>query len=100
MFFWHRRNGARDIEARLGALKSDFQALQDDMKGLATGVGAAASDVFHTTNRTAENALESVGEWTNDNIGSLKDTVRKQPLAAVLVSMSAGALVGAILSRR
>ena len=96
MAIWRRRSRAREIQTRLEDLKSDFLALQEDMRGLAEGVGDAASDVVHTTNRAAENALD----WTNDNIGSLQDSVRKQPLAAVVLSMSAGALVGALLSRR
>jgi ElaB/YqjD/DUF883 family membrane-anchored ribosome-binding protein len=96
MAIWRRRIRARDIQTRLAALKSDFLALQDDMRGLAEGVGDAASDVVHTTNRAAENALD----WTNDNIGSFQDSVRRQPLAAVVLSMSAGALVGSLLSRR
>jgi ElaB/YqjD/DUF883 family membrane-anchored ribosome-binding protein len=96
MAIWRRRSHARDIRTRLDALRTDFLALQEDMRGLAEGVGDAASDVVHTTNRAAENALD----WTNDNIGSLQDSVRKQPLAAVVLSMSAGALVGALLSRR
>lgn len=100
MVLWNRRNGAHNIEARLDALKSDFHALQGDMKGLANGVGAAASDIVRTTNRTAENALESVGEWTNDNVGSLRDQVRRQPLAAIVLSLGVGAVIGAILSRR
>jgi ElaB/YqjD/DUF883 family membrane-anchored ribosome-binding protein len=100
MAIWRRRSHVRNIEARLDALKSDFQALQKDIRGLAVGVSDAATDAVHTTNRAAEDALESVGEWTNHNIGSLQDSVRRQPLAAVIVFMSAGALIGALLSRR
>jgi hypothetical protein len=100
MALWQRRNGARAIEARLDALKSDFQALQHDIRGLAGSVGDAASDMAHATNRAGESALENVGDWTNDSIGSLRDTVRKQPLASLVLSMSAGAVVGALLLRR
>ena len=100
MSIWRKRRPMRDIEARFDALKSDFQALQADMRGLAKGVGDITSDVVHTTSRTAEEALDSVSEWTNDNVGSLQDSVRRQPLAAVILSVSAGALVGALLSRR
>jgi ElaB/YqjD/DUF883 family membrane-anchored ribosome-binding protein len=96
MAIWRRRSRAREIQARLKALRSDFLALQEDVRGLAGGVGDAASDVVHTTNRAAGDALN----WTNDNIGSLQDTVRRQPLASVMLSMSAGALLGALLSRR
>lgn len=100
MAIWRRKRSAREIEARLDALKSDFQALQHDMRGLAGSVSEAASDMAHATNRATENALESVGDWTNDNVGSLRDTVRKQPLASMMLSVGAGALVGALLLRR
>jgi len=100
MAIWRKRNGAREIEARLDALKSDFQALQHDMRGLAGSVSEAASDMTHAANRATEDALESMGDWTNDNIGSLRDTVRKQPLASIILSMGAGALVGALFLRR
>jgi ElaB/YqjD/DUF883 family membrane-anchored ribosome-binding protein len=70
------------------------------MRGLAVGVGGAASDAVHTTNRAAEHALDSVSEWTHDNIGSLQASVRRQPLAAAVLFVSAGALIGALLSRR
>jgi ElaB/YqjD/DUF883 family membrane-anchored ribosome-binding protein len=100
MAIWRRRNHAQNIEARLVALKSDFAALQQDVRGLAQGVGDAATDVVQTTSRATGQALDSVGDWTNDNVGSLQDSVRRQPLAAVLLSMSAGALVGALLTRR
>jgi len=100
MAIWRRRSHARNIEARLGALRSDFLALQKDIRGLAGAASDAASDVVHTTNRAAESALDSASEWTHDNIDSLQDSVRRQPLAAVILFMSAGALIGALLSRR
>jgi succinyl-CoA synthetase beta subunit len=100
MAIWRTRSHARNIESRLAALKSDFGTLQRDVRDLSHGVGDAASDIVHSTGRATANALDSAGEWTNDSIGSLQDTVRRQPLAAVILSMSAGALVVALLSRR
>ncbi len=96
MAIWHTRRRARNIESRLDNLRFDLQALRKEMRG----VGDAASDVVRTTNRVAENALDSVGGWTNDNIGRVRDSVRKQPLAALVLCMAAGALVGALLTRR
>jgi DNA anti-recombination protein RmuC len=100
MVFWRRRSSAREIEAQLNALKSDFQALQHDIRGLSGSVSEVASDMAHATNSATENALESVGDWTNDSIGALKDMVRKQKLASMVLSMGAGALAGALLLRR
>ena len=100
MVFWRRRSTAREIEAQLNALKSDFQALQHDIRGLAGSVSEAAADMARATDKAAENALESMGDWTNDSIGALEDVVRKQKLASMVLSMGAGALVGALLLRR
>jgi hypothetical protein len=86
------------MEARLDAVKSDFQALQHDIRGLAGSVSEAAMDMAHA--KAAENALESMDDWINDYIGPLKDTVRKQKLASMILSMGAGALAGALLLRR
>ena len=100
MHIWRRRNGVQNIGARLNALRSDFLALQEDVRGLADGVSEAASDAYRTTNETADAALETVGDWTNDNMGSLRDQMRRQPLATVVLSMGAGALIGALFLRR
>ncbi|MGD0190519.1 MAG: hypothetical protein ABSD74_07245 [Rhizomicrobium sp.] len=81
-------------------MKSDFRALQGDLRVLAEEMNGAASDAVRTTNRAAEDALESVNEWTNTNISSLQGSVRRQPLTAVVLSIGAGALVAALLSRR
>jgi hypothetical protein len=100
MTIWRKRSHAEEIAARFSALKSDFRALQGDLRNLAEEVNGAASDAVRTTNQAAEDALESVNEWTTTNIGSLQGSVRKQPLAAVILCISAGALIGALFSRR
>jgi ElaB/YqjD/DUF883 family membrane-anchored ribosome-binding protein len=43
---------------------------------------------------------EEVGEWASGNADSARETIRNQPLAACVLSMSAGALIGALLLRR
>jgi len=87
------RRESNRIEARLGALKSDFDALQRDFAGLADGVQTVAKK------RGAQ--LYSAGEdWTDENLGDLREAIREQPLAASLIILGAGALLGAILLRR
>jgi ElaB/YqjD/DUF883 family membrane-anchored ribosome-binding protein len=100
MTIWRRRSHADEIAARFSALKTDFRALQGDLRELTEEMNGAASDAIRTTNRAAQDALESVNDWTTNNIGSLQSSVRRQPLAAIILSMSIGALFGALFSRR
>ena len=93
-----------DLQKRLDDLKADLEALQGHVRGLAGEVGGAAAERMNTV---LADAMESVHEmtdkvedWGTDNIDSLRDSVRNQPLAAVVLSMGAGALLGAILLRR
>jgi ElaB/YqjD/DUF883 family membrane-anchored ribosome-binding protein len=41
-----------------------------------------------------------VEDWASENVDTARDTIRSQPLAACVLSMSAGALIGALLLRR
>ena len=110
-----KRNGSKNIDTRLGALRSELDALQGDMKGLAGGVGDVADDRVHLAIRNAENVAEralrlaeesaahmadDVETWTNDNLDSVRELVRAQPLSAIALSMGLGALFGAIFTRR
>ncbi|GEM_PF-2554970 len=103
-----RSNGGRrtdrDLQARLDALRADLRALQNDMRGLANGVGDAASDrvaeMLRTTEEMASQVADEFGDWTNDNLASLRGAIREQPLLACGLAMSAGAILGALLLRR
>ncbi|HEV2562496.1 MAG TPA: hypothetical protein VGT78_10180 [Rhizomicrobium sp.] len=99
-----KKNGAQKIETRLEALQADFNALQSDLVGLANGVGhlatARVNEVVQSTEDAAGRAAERAEAWANENVGILRDTVRHQPLAACMVSVGVGAIMGAFLSRR
>ena len=110
-----KKNGSKHIDSRLGALRSDLDALQSDMKGLAGDVETAADGRVRLAIRNAENVAErayrlaeeaagsmadDVEAWTNDNLDSVRESIKAQPLSAILLSMGAGALVGAIFLRR
>jgi ElaB/YqjD/DUF883 family membrane-anchored ribosome-binding protein len=43
---------------------------------------------------------DEVEGWAGENADSARETIRNQPLAACVLSMSAGALIGALLLRR
>jgi hypothetical protein len=48
---------------------------------------------------TASDAAQRVGEWGTENLKGVRTAVKSQPLAACMLSMSAGALIGALLLR-
>jgi ElaB/YqjD/DUF883 family membrane-anchored ribosome-binding protein len=110
-----KKNDTKNIDKRLGALRSDLDALQGDMKGLAGDVTDVADGRVHRAIRDAENVAErafrlaeeaatnmadDVETWTNGNLDSVREAIRAQPLAAIGLSMGAGALLGAIFVRR
>lgn len=92
------------MQARLDALRDDLGTLQKDLRGLLSDAGGAANDHVHRTVNGALSSLEDVAEriedWGTENLDSVRDVVRSQPLAAVALSMSAGALIGALFLRR
>jgi len=100
-----RRNGQNgsEVQTRLSSLRADLDALQQDMRALVSDVGEAASEQVHGAVNgaieTASEAVDRVGEWGNENLDGVRTAVRTQPLAACMLSMSAGAIIGALLLR-
>ena len=100
-----RKNGnhTTDVQARLSALRDDLDALQQDMRALVSDVGGVASGHVHEAMNgameSASEAVERVEEWGNENLEPVREAVRTQPLAACMLSMSAGAIIGALLLR-
>jgi ElaB/YqjD/DUF883 family membrane-anchored ribosome-binding protein len=96
------RNGTA-VQARLSSLRDDLDALQQDVRGLMSDVGDVATDQVHTAVNgaidTASDTVDRVSEWGNDNLDGVRQAVRTQPLAACVLSMSAGAIIGALLLR-
>ena len=92
------RNGA-DLQARLTSLREDLDLLQQDVRGLVSDVGDVASDKAQTVVDTASDTVDRVTEWGTDNLEGVREAVRTQPLAACVLSMSAGAIIGALLLR-
>ena len=100
-----RKNGNSnsDVQTRLGALRADLDALQQDIGALVSDVGEAASEqvqgAVSAAKESASEAVERVEEWGNENLEPVREAVRTQPLAACVLSMSAGAIIGALLLR-
>ncbi|MGD0143560.1 MAG: hypothetical protein ABSC92_10400 [Rhizomicrobium sp.] len=97
-------NGSKAIDASLGALRDDIEALQENMKSLVVDAGDVANDrvrqAVRATENTAQQVLDDVEEWANGNVSSLRDKVREQPFTSCILSLSAGALMGALFLRR
>ena len=95
-------NGS-EVQSRLNALRADLDALQKDMRGLVSEVGDVASKevqgAMGGAMHSAQEAVERLEDWGNENLDGVRDVVRTQPLAACVLSMSAGALIGALLLR-
>ena len=115
MTSYKKKNDTKYVDKRLGALRSDLDALQGDMKGLAGDVIDVADGRVHVAIRNAEivaerayrlaeeavgHAANDVETWTQGNLDSARGTVRTRPLAALALSMGAGALLGSIFLRR
>jgi ElaB/YqjD/DUF883 family membrane-anchored ribosome-binding protein len=100
-----RKNGNsnNDVQGRLGVLRADLDTLQQDMRALVSDVGEVASEQVHgavnAARESASEAVERVEEWGNENLEPVREAVRMQPLAACMLSMSAGAIIGALLLR-
>ena len=109
-----KRKTSPDIDKRLSALRSDLDSLQDNTKGLATDAtdiaAGRAQDAIRLAEGLAQRALRLAEEtasgfrgdvetWTNDNLDHARDRVREQPLAALMVSLGIGAILGALLLR-
>ena len=99
-----RKNGnSNEVQARLSALRADLDALQQDMRALVSDVGEVASEQVQGAvtgaMESASEAVERVEEWGNENLEPVREAVRTQPLAACMISMSAGAIIGALLLR-
>lgn len=110
------------IEARLAALRSDFEVLQGDLKGLYGDVSEEASTRASAAMRAAEEVAdramllaeeaareakvkaleysEEAQEWAEDNADELRAQVRAQPLTSLLIAGGIGAFLGAIFLRR
>jgi ElaB/YqjD/DUF883 family membrane-anchored ribosome-binding protein len=113
-----RKNGTEKMDARLGALRSELETLETDMKGLvseAEGISdnrvhlaiRKAEDVAHRAYRLAEESTAhfagDVEAWANGNVDLARKSIRAQPFSALALSIGAGALIGAIfgaVSRR
>ncbi len=106
------KKDTKRLDSRLGTLRSELETLESDMKNFAGDVEGVADSRVHQALRKAENiahrayryAEESsahvahdVENWADDNLDGARKSIRAQPLSALVISVGAGALIGAIL---
>lgn len=98
------RSHGDKLQDRLAALREDLEALQTDLKGLAGDAGDAATgkmnDALNDAMDSVQDMADRVEDWGEDHLGSLKESVREQPVVACTLAMGIGALLGAIFLRR
>ena len=111
-----RSNGANHLERKLSALQDDLSRLQRDLRGIAAAGGEIAGERMNDAlesasagaravagragagaKEAADRAADQLETWTHGNLNPVREQVRSQPLASVLLSAGAGALVGALL---
>jgi len=94
--FRRKKRGLKRVEEQLDALQSELTSLQKDARAIVGRVGKTAGDAFDA----AEAAYNGAEKWTSNGMKTMRGSVRDQPLAAVLVSLGAGAVLGALFLRR
>ena len=94
--FRRRKRGMKKVEAQIEAIQSELSDLHKDARVLAGRAGKAAAEAIDA----AEAAYNGMEKWTANNVHSMRGTVRNHPLTAVLVSLGAGAVLGALFLRR
>jgi ElaB/YqjD/DUF883 family membrane-anchored ribosome-binding protein len=107
-------NGSGNITTKLGLLRSDFETLQKDVKGLASGVSDLADErvrravrnaesvaerSFHLAEESATNVVNGTTAWTARNTESVRKSIRSQPISAIAVSIGIGALFAGLWRR-
>lgn len=98
------RHAGQDVRARLNAVYKDFDALQQDIRGLMSDVSSAAGDQVKGTVtdglQSAQTAVDQVETWGARNVKSIRKQVKAQPFKACAIALGAGAFVGGLLLRR
>ena len=90
------KKDVRKIANQLEALQSELSALRKDARKLTDGLARTADAAVST----AETASDGMANWTSDSVGLVQDWSRNQPLTACLLTLGAGAVLGALFLRR
>lgn len=96
-------NGSSHRTEALTGLSQDFESLQSNIRQLLGSLGEDAvqgvSDAATSAGETIIDAEASLETWSGARAESLRGAIRTQPLAAIALSVGAGALLGTMLRR-
>ena len=84
------------LHGNLEAVRADLDALQRDVLNLVTHARGAAT---HEMRGAVDDAVGRFEAWSSENLATVRNAVRSQPLKACVLSIGAGALLGALLLR-
>ncbi len=99
-----KRTNGNNVNSRIRALKSDFDGLQKDMRKLMDSLGDAASngasEMAGSARKVATDALHDAGDYAEQGVETVRSAIRVQPLAAIALSIGAGAILGSLMRRQ
>lgn len=84
----------------LAELRADLATLKADLARLTETLGKTAREGVKDVADEAEAAFENMGEWTEGQYATLRDTIQAQPLTSCAVATGVGFLLGVLLLRR
>lgn len=90
-----KRRVSSHVKRRVRAMRADLHAWQRDMRGAMNNVGEATREIRGTVGE----AMDRLEAWGDQNLPGVRDAVRSQPFKACVLSLGAGALIGALLLR-
>ena len=115
------RRGNDELDGQLNAVRADLEKLEATAASLPQEANDAASDGYKTAmtaaqkiarrslalaeeastrmSDAAQEAAESMQDWAELYTASFRGAVREQPARSILMSLGAGAVVGALISR-
>jgi hypothetical protein len=97
---WRRRNGT-DVRKHLLACRDDLAALQRDARNLASDVTEVTRDGAGRAAKQASTALDYVsGQINGYSRFGVVAAARSQRFAVIASLAGAGAIIGALLTRR
>ncbi len=87
-------------EANLKDVKSDLDQLRADFTKLLETLGKTAKHSVRGAKGEAESAAGEMGDWAEDQVVSLRESIREQPIKACAIAAGVGVILGQILLRR
>ena len=87
-------------EASLNDVKSDLDQRRADFTKLLETLGKTAKHSVKGAKGEAESAAGEVGDWAEEQVLTLRESIREQPITACAIAAGVGVILGQILLRR